>query len=461
MDIKSLIHSHLGENIALYEKINPQFTKVLSTIGFDKIFSRASGISLFDDKGNEYLDFLSGYGVYAFGRNHPEIKRVLKEYLDLDFPNLIQMEAPLLCGLLAKRLIGLFGGDIRDKVFFTNSGTEAIEAAIKFSRCATGREKFLHWKSSFHGLTTGSLALNGSQEFRAGFGELLSSDAIEMNDLQALEEKLKTKNYAAFIFEPVQGKTLLTPDKTYLQEACRLCQKYGTLTIADEIQTGLGRTGKWLAHEHYDVTPDLVTLSKALSGGMVQIGALLYPTWIYEKVFSRMDRCVVHSSTFGKNNLGMVCGLTSLEILEKENLIPHAQKMGEMFFEKLKILQDRYDWIVKIRGKGLMIGIEFGRPAGIKKEFLWNTLHKIDKGLFAETIVIPLFEKHRILTQVSGHHQDILKLLPPLILQEKHIDSFVNALEDVLKNSLTLTGPLLKMGKNLTKHIVKQKLSSA
>ena len=461
MDIKSLIFSHLGKSVPLYERVNPQFTKVLSTIGFDKVFSKAKGISLFDDKGDEYFDFLSGYGVYAFGRNHPEIKRVLKEYLDLDFPNLIQMEAPLLCGLLAKRLTECLGGGVRDKVFFANSGTEVIEAAIKFSRCATGREKFLHWKSSFHGLTTGSLALNGSPEFRQGFGELLSSDAVEMNDLQVLEEKLKTENYAAFVFEPVQGKTLLAPEKIYLQEAFKLCQKYGTLTVADEIQTGLGRTGKWLAHEHYEVKPDLVTLSKALSGGMVQIGALLYPTWVYDKVFSRMDRCVVHSSTFGKNNLGMVCGLASLEILEKENLIPHAQRMGEIFLEKLNTLQGQYDWIAGIRGKGLMIGIEFGCPKGIKKELIWKTLHKIDAGLFAEIVVIPLFEKHRILTQVSGHHQDILKLLPPLILQEEHIDYFINALEDILKNSLTLTGPLFSMGKNLAKHVVKQKLSSA
>lgn len=459
-DLKKLIEENLGNHLKLHDHINPQFAKVLTTIGFDKTYTRASGISLHDRDGHEYLDFLSGYGVHAFGRNHPKIKQVLKDFLDLDFPNLIQMEAPLLCGLLAKKIIEIFGHGEREQVFFTSSGTEAVEGALKFARAATGRNRFLNLEHAFHGLTTGSLAVNGNSEFRDGFGELLPSDAVSMNDLETLEQKLSTREYAAFIFEPVQGKGIYIPEKNFLRDAAALCKKYGTLTIADEIQSGIGRTGKWLACEHFEIEPDIVTLSKALSGGMVQIGAINYRRWIYDRVFSRMDRCVVHSSTFGKNNLSMVSGLTSLEIIEEEKLLQNATAMGALLLEKLGALRQKHSWILDVRGLGLMIGIEFGKPEGFKKKMVWDAVHKIDKGLFGELIVMPLLSKHRILTQVSGHHQDIVKLIPPLNLNEAHVERFVNALDAVLSECDSVTGPILSMGKNLARHVVSSKVSA-
>lgn len=454
--IKKLIEDNLGKNLALHDAINPQFAKVLSTIGFDKVYARANGISLFDTEGREYLDFLSGYGVYAFGRNHPKLKQALKDFIDQDFPNLIQMEAPLLSGLLAKKIVEIFGHGEREQVFFTSSGTEAVEGALKFAKCATGRNRFLHLTHAFHGLTTGSLSVNGNAEFREGFGELLPADAVQMNDLDALEEKLKTREYAAFVFEPVQGKGVFIPEPDYLKNAVALCKKYDTISIADEIQSGIGRTGKWLACEHFGVEPDMVTLSKALSGGMVQVGAINYRRSIYNKVFSRMDRCVVHSSTFGKNNLGMVCGLTSLEIIAEEKLLENAASMGELFLTELKSLQKKHDWILSVRGLGLMIGIEFGKPAtGFKKKLVWDAVHKIDRGLFGELIVMPLLTKHFILTQVSGHHQDIVKLIPPLTLTKEHVQKFVLALDTVLSECDSVSGPMLSMGKNLAKHVAK------
>lgn len=459
MDIQALIGSHLGQNLKLYDCINPQFAKVLALIGFNKTFVRAAGSSLFDVDGNEYLDFLSGFGVYAIGRNHPEMKKAIQDYLNMDFPNLIQMEAPLLCGLLAEKMIKIFGHDVRDKVFFTNSGTEAVEAALKFAKGATGRKKFLHFEHAFHGLTTGSLAVNGNAEFRDGFGELLPADAVLMNDLDVLEKKLKSEEYAAFIFEPIQGKGVYVVEKDYLKHALILCRKYGTLSIADEIQCGIGRTGDWLTIDGYDAEPDMVVLSKALSGGFVQAGALLYKTDVYNKIFSRMDRCVVHSSTFGKNNLSMVCGLTALEIIEKENLCKNAKEMGQLFLSELKNLQKKHDEIQDVRGRGLMIGLEFGKPSSFKKKLVWQAVHKIDKGLFGELIVMPLMQKYRILTQVSGHHQDIIKLIPPLVITEKQIHYFIDSLDAVLNEGTKITGSMLTMGKNLAKHVFKNKAS--
>lgn len=450
--IQDLISLRQGENLKLHQAINPQFAKVLKTIGFDQVYAKAAGPRLWDSDGHEYLDFLSGYGVYGIGRNHPRLKKTLHEFIDTDWTNLVQMEAPLLSGLLAEKLLQLFGHGIRDTVYFTNSGTESNESAIKFVRAATGRSKILHLTKAFHGLSTGSLSVNGNEEFRKGFGELLPADAVALDDLDGLEKKISSREYAAFIFEPLQGKGVFVPQKSFLQQAMEICRKYGTLTIADEVQTGLGRTGKWLACEHFGIEPDIVTISKALSGGMVPVGAVIYKREIYERVFSSMDRCVVHSSTFGQNNLAMVCGLTTLDIIHEEGLIDRSARLGEIFLKKLRDLQKKHGWILAVRGMGLMIGIEFGKPEGFKQKLAWNLVHKLDKGLFGELIVMPLLSKHRIITQVSGHHQDILKILPPYIIDESHIDKFIGALDLVLEDCDRVTGPIFSMGKNLAKH---------
>ena len=462
-DIHQLIKEREGENYTLHSRyINPQFAKVLKTIGFDKVYTKAVGPYLYDRIGNEYLDFLSGYGVFAIGRNHPKIKKILAEFIEKDRANLVQMEAPLLSGLLAEALIKRVNREGIDTVFFTNSGTESNECAIKFARGATGRKRILFLNHAFHGLSTGSLALNGNTEFREGFGDLLPGcNPVAQNNLNQLEDELKKKDVAAFIYEPIQGKGVYIPDEGYLPEAQRLCQKQGTLTIADEIQTGLGRTGKWFGFEHWDLNPDIITVSKSLSGGMVPVGATLTRRSIYNKVFSRMDRCVVHSSTFGQNELAMVCGLATLAILEEEGLVEKARLRGEEIMEGLKKLDGKHEWIKDIRGKGLMIGIEFGKPDSLKKKIQWNMVHQINAGLFGELIVMPLLAKHRILTQVSGHEQDVVKIIPPLVIEPQHGEKFVSALDAVLEEWGRLTGPIWEMGKNLVKQAMADKKAAS
>ncbi|MBU0506949.1 MAG: aspartate aminotransferase family protein [bacterium] len=454
-DINTLIDENQGKNLNLFHNINSQLAKVLTTIGFDKNFVKAQGVSLFEENGQEYYDFLSGYGVFALGRNHPKIKKAIKDALDQDYSSLVQMDAPLLSGLLAEKLIQTLGHGVRDTVFFTNSGTEAVEGALKFSKAATKRNKFLCLNHAFHGLTLGSLSVNGNAEFKNGFGELLPCDTLPLNDLDLLEQRLKSEQYAAFIFEPIQGKGVYIPENNFLQEAVKLCKKYGTISIADEVQTGLGRTGKWLACEHFDIEPDITTIAKALGGGFIPIGALVYRRDIYDKVFTRMDRCVVHSNTFGKNSLAMICGLTTLKLIEEENILQHTINMGDKFAKNLSQLKEKYDWIKEIRHKGLMFGIEFKRPDSFKGKMAWDAAHKLDKGLFAEMIVMQLMAKHHILTQVSGHHQDIIKLLPPLIINETHINHFTQALDTVLSDCGKIGGPIIKMAANLAKHAVK------
>ncbi|MBI4223552.1 MAG: aspartate aminotransferase family protein, partial [Deltaproteobacteria bacterium] len=270
--------------------LNAQLVRLLKTIGFDRHYVRAEGPYLFDEAGDKYLDCLSGYGVFTMGRNHPKIKKALVEALAADLPSMVQMDCSLLAGQLAEKLVSYLPSDL-NKVFFCNSGTEAVEAVIKFARAATGRPKIIYCDHAFHGLTCGALSLNGDEIFRDGFGPFLGGcEAVSFNNLEALERALQGKDAACFVVEPIQGKGVNLPDENYFSEVRRLCDRYGTLLCMDEVQTGLGRTGKFLAGDHWGVEPDLVTLAKALSGGFIPVGAVVAKKWIFAKVFDRMDK---------------------------------------------------------------------------------------------------------------------------------------------------------------------------
>ena len=358
-DMAQAVRDREDDRYRLHEKhLNEQMVKVLKTIGYDVSFTRGVGPYLWDRNDAKYLDLLSGWGVFALGRNHPDIRRALASVIDADLPNLVQMDVSVLSGLLAEQLLAF--APYMDKVFFANSGAEAVEAAMKFARSATGRPGVLFCDHAFHGLTYGALSLNGDGVFRDGFGPLLPGAAqVPFNDLAALEAALRKRDIAAFFVEPIQGKGVVMPDGDYLSRAAALCRQYGTLFVADEIQTGLGRTGKFLAVEHYGVEPDMVLLAKALSGGHVPIGAVLTRRKTFEKVFNRMDRAVVHGSTFAKNDLGMAAGLATLRVIENEGLVANAARTGDRLLASFEEMRDRYELVKTIRGKGLMIGVVF------------------------------------------------------------------------------------------------------
>jgi acetylornithine/succinyldiaminopimelate/putrescine aminotransferase len=330
VDIKQLVQTRLGENYTLHERhLNATLVQVQRIIGFDRVYARAEGAYLYDREGCDYLDFLSGYSVYNIGRNHPAVKKAISDVLEMDLPNMVQMDCSLLSGLLAEALLKKAPSHL-DAVFFCNSGTEANEGAIKFARAATGRAGLISFKGAFHGLTNGALSMMGDVHFQEGFGPLLA-DAVRLplGDLAALEERLAKRDVGALVFEPVQGKGVRFPAGDFYQQAQALCRKYGTLVVCDEVQTALGRTGKWWGHEHWNLEPDVVTVAKSLSGGYVPCGAILTRRSIYQKTFSRLDRCVVHSSTFGRNNLAMACGLATLQVLEEEDIIERSRVMGD------------------------------------------------------------------------------------------------------------------------------------
>jgi ornithine--oxo-acid transaminase len=446
-----------GDKFALHERLlNGQLVRVLRTIGFDREYVSGTGPHLYDAEGRRYLDLLSGFGVFAIGRNHPVVKEALSQVLAADLPNLVQMDVSLLSGLLAERLIKLLPG--LDKMFFCNSGAEAVEAAMKFARFATGRSKIVYCDHGYHGLTYGALSLNGSDEFRAGFGPLLPDCVkVPFNDLAALEAALADGGAAAFVAEPIQGKGVNLPDPDYLPEAARLCRKHGTLFVADEIQTGMGRTGRFVAIEHWGVEADMVLLAKALSGGHVPVGAVALKRWIFDRMFDRMDRAVVHGSTFSKSDLAMAAGLATLDVLEQEKLVDRARHHGDGIMADLEALKAKHGFVKEVRGKGLMIGIELGTPEALRLKLAWSVLDQVEVGLACQMVILPLFARHRILTQVAGHHMPVIKLLPPYVISDADRAWIRDAFDEVLGSCHKVTGSVLPLMRSLATNVIRDR----
>src|SRR6266568_4347505 len=426
LDVSEMFVERQAQRSSMHARyLNEQLVRVLKTIGYDVGFQKGQGQYLFDRDGARYLDLLSGFGVFAVGRNHPALRQALKSVLDSDLPNLVQLDVSTLAGVLAERLLKFV--PYLDKVFFANSGAECVEAAIKFARGATGRPGIVHCAHGYHGLTYG-----------------------------ALSQALSSRQVAAFIVEPIQGKGVNLPTDEFLPGAAALCRKYGTLMVADEIQTGMGRTGRFLAVEHWNVEPDMVLLAKALSGGHVPVGALLTRKSVFDKIFNQMDRAVVHGSTFAKNDLAMAAGIATLEVMKADKLVEQAAKRGAELRLALTRMVPGYELLKEVRGKGLMIGVEFGPPKSLLLKASWNLLETANKGLFCQLITVPLFKDHKILTQVSGHGSHTIKLLPPLVITEEDCSWIEKSFDDVIAASHKVPGAIWSLGKTLVDNAVRK-----
>ena len=455
-DFFEWLEQHQGRQYDLHLRhINPSFVKMLRAIGFDKRYVRGQGAYLWDAEGNKYLDLLTGWGVFALGRNHPKVKAILQQLLDRDMPNLVRMDCSLLSGLVAEMLTK-HAPEPLSRVFFTNSGTETVETAIKFARCATGRSGIVYCDHAFHGLTTGSLAANGSDFFRDRFGDLIAGTMVPFNDLDALEQALSSRKAAAFLIEPVQGKTCEVVADGYLADAQCLCRKYGTMLVVDEVQCGLGRTGKWFAFQHWpDVEPDIICTAKALSGGYVPVGAVITRPRIMDCVFDSMERCVVHSNTFGQNDMAMAAALASLYVIEEDKLVENATQMGDYVMQKLKPIAQSCPFVSDVRGKGLMFALDFARPkTSFKLKMAWDMLHKLNYSVFGQMVVIPLMQKHKVLSQVAGYHVEVIKFLPPMIVTKDDMDWFLEGLDDVLADTQRFPGAAWETVTGLAKRAI-------
>jgi ornithine--oxo-acid transaminase len=411
--------------------LDPSLVDVLAILGFDKQYTHASGCHLYDADGRAYLDFHSGEGFASLGHNHPDVRAVLEATLAAGLVDGVQLHYSALAGMLAESLCARLPAGL-DAVFFASTGAEAVDSAMKFARAATRRPRLISCDSSFHGVTLGPLSLVGDDFFKEGFGPLLPGCArVPFGDLERLEAELEAGDVAAFIVEPIQGRMVTLPPPGYLEAAQELCRRYGTLFVLDEIQTGLGRTGRWFALEHWGLEPDFVLVGKALSGGYMPVAAMATRREIYQRAVGTLERSYVHQSTYGRNRLSMAAGLATLRVIERDDLVGRAERVGALLQEGLRELQRRHPLIGEIRGSGMMIGIELAAPAGRVARMHWRLIHMASEGLFPQLVVIPLHRDHGIITMASGMN-DVVKLLPPLTLSEADVQSFLGALDSVL-----------------------------
>jgi len=395
--------------------VNPVLAKRLHQLNIDKVFTKGSGCELLDKDGEHYLDFIASYGALPFGFNPPEIWEAIMATRNRNEPSFVQPSYLTAAGELAEQLIRVAPPGM-SRVTFANSGTEAVEAAIKLARAATGRTGVLTTENSFHGKTLGALSATGKDMYQKGFGAPVPGfDRIDYGEITALERALAAKpgNYAAFIVEPIQGEGgIIIPPDGYLREALEVCRRHGTLLIVDEVQTGLGRTGRLFACEYEQITPDIMTVAKALGGGLVAIGAVLCREEVYGEDFA-----LKHSSTFAGNTLACRIGIKVLELLTGESgkLLAEVAAKGKYLLQRLQAIQQNYPEVIAgVRGRGLMLGLELG----VTKDNLPDSMLGIiaDQEYLSPVVSSYLLnvEKLRVAPTLNG--AAVIRLEPPLIV---------------------------------------------
>ncbi|MEW9082835.1 aspartate aminotransferase family protein [Caldanaerobacter subterraneus] len=402
------------------EYINSVFVSMLSMLQFDKLFVRAKGVSVWDSEGNEYYDFLGGYGALNLGHNPDEVIEAVEKVKDM--PNLLQASIGNLPGVLAHNLARVTPGNLK-RSFFCNSGAEAVEGALKLAKIASGKKKIVYCENSFHGKSMGALSVTGRRKYQKYFEPLVPETvAVPFGDEKALEEALKEKDVAAFIVEPIQGEGgVIVPPEGYLRKARELCTKYEAYLIVDEIQTGFGRTGKMFACEHEEVVPDIMTLAKSLGGGVMPIGAYITTDEIWQKAYGTMEKALLHTSTFGGNTYACAAAIAS---------------------GRLKELKEKHPKLIKdVRGKGLLIGIEFNQPeGGLLDKLSGGAISKLSSEYIGSLIAAELQNKHRIITAYTLNNPNVIRLEPPLIVTKEQIDKVVDALDEILTRNSSFLG---------------------
>jgi ornithine--oxo-acid transaminase len=416
------------------DHVNPQWVRLLQLLQMDVRYTRCQGVELYTSSGDRILDFLSGYCVHNVGHNHPRIIAALHDELEQCGPAMLQSHVAGLAGELAEKLCRLAGGRL-NKAYFCSSGSEGIETVIKFARAHTGRPGLLYCRGAFHGLTCGALSLMADSSWAKGFGpHLPDCDNVPFNDLSELEQKLSTRRVAAFVVEPIQSENgIRVPSAGYLRDAQALCRRYGSLFVLDEVQTGMYRTGPFLAAQHYALDPDMAVLAKALSGGLVPCGAVLMTDAIYKSVYDSLGRAIIHTSTYSENGLAMRAGLAALQVCEEEDLGRRATEMGTQLRRKLSEALAGYELVGEVRGVGMLNGIEFQSPKKLKLKVPFEAFRAVHSAMFGQMLVMRMFREHRILTQVCGNNFMVLKAAPPLIVSEEQIDYFVEAARKVME----------------------------
>ena len=405
---------YVEEKIEKYEKyLNPSVARLFRFMGLASVETKAEGWIITDSDGREFIDCLGGYGMFCLGHRHPKVVEAVKGALDsIPMCGEILFNRPM--ADLAERLAEITPGSLQYS-FFVNSGTEAVEGALKIARLATGRKKYIAAKNAFHGKTYGSLTATGRDLFRKPFEPLLQNFThVEFGNIAALEAAIDNET-AAVILEPVQGEGgIIVPPDGYLAAVRALCDKTGVLLIADEVQTGIGRTGKWFGVDHEGVTPDIMALAKALGGGIMPIGSFTATPEVWAGL---IESPFLHTSTFGGNQMACVAGLATLKVIEEEDLLNRGALAGAYLKKGLEEIQKDYPLVIKeVRGRGMMIGIELTKEG-------------------AGGMLMSLMIDSNILIAYTLNNPKVIRMEPPLIMPIEVIDqvliAFRNAIQQI------------------------------
>lgn len=427
-------HSAIG----LYSRfISPTLVTWLRSSGFGRVFVEARGVWLRDERGRRILDCLSGFGASNLGHAHPRLVRVLGRFLRKDALNLIHVEPSPHTADCARDLARAAGPPL-DRVIFTSSGAEAVEAAMKLARGATGRAGFISCEGAYHGMNLGSLSVIGSRRARRGFGPLLPGCVrIPFGDLEALRSALRLRRAAAFLVEPVQAAGgVIIPPAGYLRQAQRLCRAAGTLMILDEVHNGLGRLGRLFAFQGEEFVPDILTLAKSLGGGIAAIGAALTRDDLYDRVYGSPETFDLQSSTFGGNAFACVAARETLAILRAERLPENAAALGAELLHGLRRRLAGHPLVREVRGRGLFVGIQL-EPAerGWSRGLPPRLVEFARGGTLGEWAALELLDRG-ILCWPCIERTDVLKLEPPLTLRRNHVGRIIDGVTDVLEGPL-------------------------
>lgn len=404
---------------------SPAFVRLLDAWGYGRVFTRAEGAWIEDESGRRYLDALAGFGSYSLGHYPPRLSARIAAALQAQPLNLCHIGIQPEAVRLAERLAGLLPP--LERVMFSNSGSEAVEAAVKLARAATGRAGILYAEGSFHGTGLGSLSLIDSKRWQRLFQPLLPQcRAVPFGDLAALEKLLRKRDIALLVLEPIQAEGgIRLPPPGYLAAAAELCARHGTLLALDEVQTGLGRTGRWFACQHEGVVPDLLILAKALGAGLVSIAATLARTELHDRAYGSTSRFDLHSSTYGGNALAAVVADENLAVMAEDDLPAQADRRGAALLHKLREGLRGHPLVADIRGRGLLIGIELGAAGQGVGQRLWPGAYRRFGHMLGQWLALQLLEDG-VICQPCSRAWNVLRLEPPLTIDEADLQTLAD-----------------------------------
>lgn len=427
--------------------VNPSWASLQALLEMDVNFVKAENCLVWDEEGNEYLDFVGGFGSLNLGHNHPDVVEALRSVETS--PVMLQSALGKFSAVLGHNLAQLAPGELQN-CWFCSTGTEAVEGALKLARIYTGKKDLIYCTGGFHGKTMGALSVTGREKYQAPFKPLIPGCyGVPFGDAEALEEALKSCDVAAFIVEPIQGEAgVHLPPPGYFQEVRRLCSTYNALLIMDEIQTGLGRVGDYFACSQEEVVPDILVVAKSLGGGVAPIGGYITTPEIMKKAYGgSLDRGLLLTSTFGGNTLCAAAAVAAIKVLVDEELHLQAAQKGEYFLEKLKGLEQKYEIIKEVRGRGLLIGLEFSSSGGLLDYLTAGKMKKLSEDFLSSLVAAELLKTYRILTVFTLNNPNVIRLEPPLTVSYAQLDQVVDSLDRLFSSQKSFLGMALKSGK--------------